>query len=274
MIDRRWLLLVGFISLLCIGCQSRPPAIVDTVDETGFPVRIEVEEQEGEEEKSVDEATIQQRMDAYRRRKAAATRPTALMVEMQPADFDPFEDRNCPPEGSAASAAKIQQNILKNRIEMPTPGDFDPTVTLAKLRKSGNDRNRWSSGKAATITGYIKRVKASGKETCNCDKSARPLTDTHIDVATGPMDLAKPVIVEITPVMRAIHEHEGLEDWSSAAVRAKYEGHRVRISGWLFFDEAHLHEADNTDPGDHVGKKNWRRTCWEIHPVTNIELLP
>ena len=48
----------------------------------------------------------------------------------------------------------------------------------------------------------------------------------------------------------------------------------MKITGWLFFDDHHKLEADNTDLGDNKGKKNWRRTCWEIHPVTKIELGP
>jgi hypothetical protein len=47
----------------------------------------------------------------------------------------------------------------------------------------------------------------------------------------------------------------------------------VRITGWLFFDEAHLHEATNTDPNDNAGNKNWRSTCWEIHPITSIQVI-
>jgi hypothetical protein len=36
------------------------------------------------------------------------------------------------------------------------------------------------------------------------------------------------------------------------------------------FDFAHASEAENTNPGH---KGNWRATCWEIHPITNIKIL-
>ena len=35
------------------------------------------------------------------------------------------------------------------------------------------------------------------------------------------------------------------------------------------FDTMHLNQAENTNPG---GDKNWRATCWEIHPVTAIKV--
>jgi hypothetical protein len=44
----------------------------------------------------------------------------------------------------------------------------------------------------------------------------------------------------------------------------------VEITGWLLFDFEHVPEAENTNPG---GAKNWRATCWEIHPVTSIRVL-
>jgi hypothetical protein len=36
------------------------------------------------------------------------------------------------------------------------------------------------------------------------------------------------------------------------------------------FDFEHVHEAENTNPG---GVRNWRATCWEIHPVTGFKIL-
>ena len=43
-----------------------------------------------------------------------------------------------------------------------------------------------------------------------------------------------------------------------------------QIRGWLFLDQIHADEAENTTPGR---KKNWRATAWELHPVTSIEVL-
>jgi hypothetical protein len=78
------------------------------------------------------------------------------------------------------------------------------------------------------------------------------------------------VIAEITPVWRLIREHKSLGSWASSTIRSKYEGHKVHITGWLFFDDIHKDGAANSDPNDSKGEENWRATCWEIHPITKI----
>jgi hypothetical protein len=271
---------VSLIAALTASWGCRPtPGIRDTVDSSGFPLRIEVS---AEEEAAADPALLTARMDAYRKTKGARRGARAAAMSRAPAagvaaaeaadEFDPFVERDCPPEGSAKSPRKAQANRLKNRIQVPDASDFDTAVTLEALRQPGEDTERWSTALAATIEGYVRSAKGTSKETCNCGAKDKHLTDTHLDIVAGPDDEGRPVIAEITPVWRLIHEHFGMEDWSSPAIKQKYEGHRVRITGWLFFDEAHLHDADNTDPGDWTGNENWRATCWEIHPITSIEL--
>src|SRR5262249_49423373 len=44
----------------------------------------------------------------------------------------------------------------------------------------------------------------------------------------------------------------------------------VEVTGWLLFDSAHVHEAENTNPG---GRHNFRATCWEIHPITDLKVV-
>ncbi len=70
------------------------------------------------------------------------------------------------------------------------------------------------------------------------------------------------VIVEVTPRFYAVHS-----DWMDIT---KLTGHIVRFEGWLFFDSEHKANAVNTNPGN---AKDWRATCWEIHPVTAIEII-
>jgi hypothetical protein len=36
-------------------------------------------------------------------------------------------------------------------------------------------------------------------------------------------------------------------------------------------DEQHPHHATNTIPD---GTQLWRATCWEIHPITALEVVP
>lgn len=264
---------VSIVVLMFGGCRSGV-GIREEIAPDGMPVRLEVAE---EEAAAIDPALVTTRLNAHRARRLRVAHPRpAGAAAIAPAgddSFDPFVERGCPPEGSATTERQERLNRLKNRMSEPTGADLDPEVTLEELRRPGDDRDRWSTGMAATIEGYVLDAKATGAESCNCHATERRLTDTHLDIAEDADDTRQPVIAEITPVWRLIHEHQGLENWSSKAVRDKYKGHRVRITGWLFFDEAHLYEADNTDPYDTRGKANWRATCWEIHPITDIQLL-
>src|SRR5437762_7793345 len=70
----------------------------------------------------------------------------------------------CPPEGDAVQAEARALNPLKRRMAVPGPKDIDPQVTLTALLEPGDDRNRWSDEKAATITGYVQDVKVGGIE--------------------------------------------------------------------------------------------------------------
>lgn len=253
------------------------PALLHAPTE-GADDAVELAAEREELDEATDAAALRSRMDAYLGLPPEARRVTAagdLLADSPPGTraFDPFEARGCPPEGSAKAAKAKKLNRLKNRARKPHAGDIDDEVTFETLRAPGDDRERWSTATAATIEVYCKSIKATGAETCNCGAKQVKLTDAHFDLTAGPGDQGEPVIAEVTPIWRLIHEEFGQEDWSSKALKKKYEGKRIRITGWLFFDDMHLHEASNTDPGDTVGKKNWRATCWEIHPITRIEIL-
>ena len=180
-------------------------------------------------------------------------------------------DADCPPEGSAKDPRLQELNRLKNRSGIPTDNDLDRSVTMQSLLQPGDDRNRWSSGKAAEIIGYVAEVKATGPESCNCKSKDPDHRDTHIELVLAPMvgGSSNSVIVEITPRLRQLRQNEG-EDWSTRGLRDKILGRWVKVRGWLMFDEEHAEQANNTNPG---GARNWRGTCWEIHPITSIEVV-
>jgi hypothetical protein len=156
-------------------------------------------------------------------------------------------------------------NAMKNRTVLPSPADFDANVSLASILRAGDDRSRWSHTKAGAIEGYIVRIHDAAPESANCFSATR--LDAHVEVA---LRLDAPprerVIVEVTPPMRDWARSEG-RDWSTATLRQALTGKRVRIEGWLLFDDEHDEEAENTNPGD---ADNWRATAWELHPVTAI----
>lgn len=184
-------------------------------------------------------------------------------------NYNTFND--CPMEGDAKGAEDKNTNTLKNRYTFPTDADIDKSITLEKMLAPGNDENRFSETKAATITGYVVHVSKKGSsETCNCHAKEPLFTDTHIDIVLDPDHSGKRerVVVEVTPRMRAIMADKGI-DWSSQALQDLI-GKRVTFTGWLLWDWRHKKDAENTDPGD--ANQNWRATCWEIHPVTSIEV--
>lgn len=185
-------------------------------------------------------------------------------------DYDKF--KGCGMEGNAKQADVKALNLLKNRYRLPQPSDFDNTVTLSKMLQKGNDETRFDVNKAVRITAYVLDVKPGSKETCNCRK--KNLKDAHIEILADlqQANKSKRVIVETTPRLKDIMKKQGI-DWETKTLEQALEGKKVIIEGWLFFDNEHLLEAENTDPGNKRGKQNWRATCWEIHPVTKIEVV-
>ncbi len=60
-------------------------------------------------------------------------------------------------------------------------------------------------------------------------------------------------------------------DWRTETLQTTLVGHRVKFNGWLLFDTGHVREAINTAPH---GTKDWRKTVWEIHPITAMTIVP
>jgi hypothetical protein len=178
---------------------------------------------------------------------------------------------SCPPQGDAVSERAIDLNRFKNRYRFPQSSDFIDDISLAKILEPGNDKDRWPVDKAARIKGYVYEVKSGGVETCNCREREEPDKDTHIELVADPMQTGKiqRMIVEITPRMRDIMEHRGI-DWSTEILRDQLLGRWIEVEGWLLFDDEHELNAENTNPGH---PRNWRATAWEIHPITSIKLI-
>jgi hypothetical protein len=183
--------------------------------------------------------------------------------------MDDFE--GCKLDGTATSARLKNLNRLKNRYTAPTGAAINHSITLSALLAPGDDKTRWNSTSGAEITGFVLDVKPGGGETCNCGKTDPVHTDAHIELVLHATDTAmtQSVVVEVTPRMRAIMKANGT-DWSTIRLRTQFRHKWAKVSGWMTFDTQHANAAENTNPG---GANNWRATAWEIHPVTDIQIV-
>jgi hypothetical protein len=134
----------------------------------------------------------------------------------------------------------------------------------------GDDEERFDEQKGAVITGWVVNVEQGGHpETANCGSMSLPFTDTHITVGLTPdAHPTDTIVVEVTPRWRQMMQSRGI-DWSTETLQVELIGKRVQFAGWLMFDTDHVGEAVNTAPH---GRHDWRRTVWEIHPITAIEV--
>jgi hypothetical protein len=200
----------------------------------------------------------------------------------------------CPNEGDGGDTTL---NVLKNRFVAPSPGDIVPTLTtpanmIALDKKISPDELKSHQGdwpnnsaasaakslenQAATIEGYLIDIKqeieppknpgGQGGESCNCHRY-KTLFDYHIYVADQPgVRKNQTVVVEMTPRWRSANPSWGTadNDYSGYDVISGLKNQRVRVTGWLLFDEDHKAQAK-------PGREWYRATVWELHPITTFE---
>ncbi len=175
---------------------------------------------------------------------------------------------NCPTAGIAITSRARENHRLKNRTALPQAADFDPRVTLDALLQRGDDRDRWSTNRAARVQGLVVDVAYAGAEATNCWNPCR--RDIHILIANR-KDAPKTdqVVLEVTPKLRDWAAQQGI-DWSEQTLQSQLVGHWCEFEGWLYFDVGHDEESENVAPGN---AENWRGTAWEVHPITRIRVV-
>ena len=187
----------------------------------------------------------------------------------------------CPLDGCAGdSKAQAELNRRKGRADTPREDEIDARVTLARvLASERDDRRRFKEGTAVRVVGFVRQVWPGGIESANCRTERLEYRDTHIGLFASELesDKREKMILEVTPRSRAVAAARG-EDWSTQALQQTLIGHWVEATGWTFFDVDHCNETANTEGADGdcggPGQGVWRRTGWEVHPVTALKVLP
>lgn len=180
---------------------------------------------------------------------------------------------SCGPHGSETDTKSkdYTMNPKKNRYDTPSAPDFNNNLSLSDLIGPNAKQGAFTEGQAIVIEGYVDTVKAGEMESCNCDTKDADFLDTHIELVPtkGDHNSHDILIVEVTPRMRMIQHNNGIY-WSTDTLKKTLYHHKVRITGWLMYDWAHITENWADAP---KGKKNWRASCWEVHPITRIDIL-
>jgi hypothetical protein len=186
--------------------------------------------------------------------------------------------KGCPPEGKGGDPAL---NRLKNRTDQGRyyPVALDAIGSLAIPSGTRKPRSQWLDRQLASIArfegipvaveGYLALVKnggggsrragrEEGKESCNCGLDTPADHDYHLWLLPSPTaQRSQSLVVEMTPRVRRHHPSWTLANLTDVAESRR----RVRISGWLLFDQEHPEQINKT-----------RKTLWEIHPIMKVEV--
>jgi hypothetical protein len=172
----------------------------------------------------------------------------------------------CPKSGNSPTPAKKKLNILKN-AGVTVSASLTPEILPLKnliTSKKRKDRNLYADGAYVTTEGYLISFEEEGPEACNCGKAKASLKNGDVHMYLGLKKNAKKIdciVVEITPAFKKKHP-----DYETMLG----ENIKVSITGYLLYDFIHEPQAINTCSSC-AGV--WRRTCWEIHPVIDIQEL-
>lgn len=158
----------------------------------------------------------------------------------------------CPQHGDSKNKKHQQLDFLKNRSAIYPD-------RMAELISFDSLVNYRDTGRFVEIYVYLMDVKVSSKESCNCHSSNKNDYDWHLTVTIDAKhtDRKDRMICEITPKDRDI----GFD------YVKMLKGKMVTIQGYTFYDTEHVQNSYKDNPR---GTNVWRKSCWEIHPVTNI----
>lgn len=210
------------------------------------------------------------------------------------------------PGGSAKTPDGVERNHGKNRSPIDVPRDvpkmdtaaflkhvspFD-SETIGKRRKDLTPEQRVKLGalekQVVSLEAWLVIVYAGPPESTNCGNI--DLHDWHLELFERPLNHAPgigdptPIICEIAPRTQNALFKDGvrLQQLSGffrkpdiESERCSQPAQRVRVTGFLLWDDDHNGKADVGATIQRTGRNKyhqpWRSTAWEIHPVLKIE---
>jgi hypothetical protein len=174
--------------------------------------------------------------------------------------------QDCPDYGDATTAEKKTFNKKKNKkINVPSSwqAEFLPLKNLLP-KKQRDEKDLYWEGAYVYTEGYMTSAEEQGPESCNCKEASESKKngDVHMYLSLV-KDAPKKnsMVVEITPLFK-----KKFPDYKQYMKK----NIKIRVYGFLFYDTEHEDAAFTTcNSCGHI----WRKTNWEIHPITEIEII-
>lgn len=176
--------------------------------------------------------------------------------------------QNCPAEGDATQENKKELNRKKNKSVTVSSGKEPEDLELRKLLPSKprkNDKTLWKEGAYVVMEGYLVDFAEQGPESCNCAlaNDKEKTGDVHMFLGLAKNSAKKNcIVIEITPKFK-----DRFPDYEAKYLKKKA---KIRVYGYLMYDFPHEKDSFTTCK---TCKKIWRKTPWEIHPITEIEII-
>ena len=140
-----------------------------------------------------------------------------------------------------------------------------PATERNKLQNLQVSQGTVREGSLIMISGFIAQgldPHPNSGESVNCRRTAVADNDFHISLAArADQDEFAGIVIEMIPQNRPA-------GWTLAKLKTlKTQGRRVLVLGALFYDNAHVVNADPENP---LSGQPRRFSLWEVHPITGF----
>lgn len=190
------------------------------------------------------------------------------------------------------------QELTREQIDS-VESNLPDTLTSRNHAQHAAELADLGEGNPYTVVGTLYYAISTDSETCNCQMSgSEDVVDFHIGIGFDSFPLSSAqlsqlrtgkfrtdrqlnqlltgaevhqlekdaFVVEMTPHYRAKHAQDG---WTLDRVLHSI-GKKVRVTGQLMVDNAHMNAKDDCGLGP--TDTCWRRSVWELHPVTGFDV--